>query len=53
MAAELSPDIICFRWDQEPAVVNAFYNPNTNDIGTLPHHWTQRYKYRYKIHNQT
>ncbi len=22
-----------FRWDQEPAVVNAFYNPNTNDIG--------------------
>ena len=21
------------RWDQDPAVVNAFYNPNTNDIG--------------------
>ena len=28
-------NIISFRWDQEPAVVNAFYNPNTNDIGTL------------------
>ena len=27
--------ILSFRWDQEPAVVNAFYNPNTNDIGTL------------------
>ena len=21
------------RWEQDPAVVNAFYNPNTNDIG--------------------
>ena len=20
------------RWEQDPAVVNAFYNPNTNDI---------------------
>lgn len=28
---------MCFmsncRWEQDPAVVNAFYNPNTNDIG--------------------
>lgn len=23
------------RWEQHPAVVNAFYNPNTNDIGEL------------------
>jgi len=21
------------RWEQHPAIVNAFYNPNTNDIG--------------------
>ena len=21
------------RWEQDPAVVNAFYNPNMNDIG--------------------
>ena len=23
------------RWATEPAVVNAFYNPNKNDIGNL------------------
>ena len=24
--------LLC-RWHQDPAVVNAFYNPNMNDIG--------------------
>lgn len=29
------------RWTTEPAVVNAFYNPNKNDIGTH-RNWLQR-----------
>lgn len=24
------------KWSTEPAVVNAFYNPNNNDIGKCP-----------------
>lgn len=28
------------RWEQDPAVVNAFYNPNTNDIGKDSHIYT-------------
>ena len=32
--AKLTKKVDREKWGTEPAVVNAFYNPNKNDIGT-------------------